>query len=233
MRSRYGATGPDPYGWIAAKVLAAMSEQARVLDLACGSAPLSARLAAHRYVGVDASAGEVRAARRAGAWPLLRADAAAIPLADGSVEAVVCSMALMVVTPLTPVLQEISRVLAPGGLLVATLPSSGPLRRQDVVVVAGLVSALGRRLSYPNDTPLHDLEALLRQAGLRIESDERRRFGYRLRDRNDADLLLRSLYLPGVRPWRRRMAGGYLRWSARLGIEVPVPIRLVVARRAS
>ena len=61
----------------------------------------------------------------------------AIPLRDASVDVVVCSMSLLVTTPLPQVIAAITRVLRPGGLLAATIPAAGPLRPADRVAVAG------------------------------------------------------------------------------------------------
>ena len=80
------------------------------------------------WIGLDTSAAELAAARAAGAGPLLPARALAIPLRDASVDVVVCSMSLMLTTPVAQVVAEIARVQRPGGLLAATIPAAGPLR---------------------------------------------------------------------------------------------------------
>lgn len=215
----------DPYAWLAE----AVPSQGRVLDLGCGSAPLARALTGRCYLGLDVSAAELSAARAAGAWPLLRARGSAIPLRGAAVDAVTCSMSLMIITPLPRVLAEITRVVRPGGVLVATVPATGPLRPRDRMVAAGLVAALGRAPGYPAGPDLPRLPALLTQAGLRIRADEQRRFGYRLRGPEDASRFLASLYLPGLPARRCRLAGAYLRLLARARMEVPVPLRRVVA----
>lgn len=220
--------GRDAYDWLADAVPPA----GLVLDVACGSAPLRVRLPGRSYLGVDLSATELAVARRGGADRLAQASATAVPLAAGSVDVVVCSMALHIVTPLPAALAEAVRVLTPGGRLVATLPDRGPLRVGDLPVLTGLLMILGRRLRYPNDGLLEALPDVLARVGLRRLTDDRRRFPYRLRSRADADLFLDSLYLPGLPRGRYRAARAFLRTLARTGINLPVPIRRVVADRA-
>lgn len=225
LRRSAGPEG-DAYEWLAEAVPSA----ARVLDVACGSAPLWADVPASRYVGIDASAGELAIARSRGA-PVARACAAALPCADGSVDVVACSMALQVLQPLPVALAEMARVLRPGGRLVATIPATGPLSLKDVTVLAGLIGVLGKKLKYPNDELLRDPSRLLSGAGLRLVDDTARRFAYRLGSPAEADLLLASLYLPGVSGRRYTAARGYLRALARLGVTVAVPIRRLIAQR--
>ncbi len=224
-RSRHG--GADPYRWL----IQAVPARGRVLDLACGSAPLWPYLAGRDYLGIDRAPGELAAAAARGAGPLVRASATVLPVRSGSVAVVTCSMALMLLTPLPAALAEIARVLAPGGRLIATVPANRPLRTADLPAVAGLLLALGRRLTYPNDAPLRRLPELLGDAGLRLVGDEHRRFGYPLSGGDDADRFLASLYLPGLPPARLRPARAWLRTLARARTTLPVPIRRCVAVR--
>lgn len=225
-RSRAG--DGDAYDWL---VEAVSSGGGRVLDVACGSAPVRPRLPGRAYVGVDLSAAELAGTGGRGRGALVRASATALPIVDGGVEVVVCAMALQILTPLPTVLAEIGRVLAPDGRLVAIVPDRGPLRVVDLPVVAGLLAALGHGLSYPNDGALRRLPDLLDDAGLRLVADERRRFSYPLGTATDADLFLASLYLPGVSGTRYRAARAFLRALARAGPGLPVPVRRVVAVR--
>lgn len=225
-RARDGGT--DPYAWLAAAVPA----QARVLDLGCGSGPLLPELAGRSWVGLDRSAAELTAAREAGARPLLRGRATAIPLRDASVDVVACSMSLMVTTPLPLVISEIARVLRPGGLLVATVPATVPLRGRDRVIVAGLLAALGRAPAYPASHAVARIPVLLARHGLRLVADDRRRFGYRLDGPADADRFLASLYLPGLPARRCRLARAYLRLLARCRLEMPVPLHRIIVTGA-
>lgn len=224
---RAHAAGEDPYRWLAE----AAPARGRILDLGCGSAPLLASLpAAVRYLGVDRSAAELLAARAVRAAPLLRADATALPIATGSIDTVLCSMALMLLTPLPRALAEIHRVLRPGGLLIATVPAHGPLRVHDFATVGALLVALRRPLRYPNDDALRRLPVVLDAAGLDLLADERRRFALRLGGPSDARLLVDSLYLPGLTPAAHRRALRVLRAAAAVGVDVPVPLRRFAAR---
>jgi SAM-dependent methyltransferase len=227
--SRATCRGLDPYQWL----LQAVPPQGRVLDLGCGSAPLWPGLRGRAYVGLDASPAELALARRRGAGPLLVADAAALPLAAGSAEVVVCSMALMLLVPVDGVLAEIRRVLAPGGRLVATVLAKGPLTGRDVTLVAPLLAALGRPLRYPGDLALRHVAPLMSRAGLHLMGDERRRFGFRPSDPTDADLFLDSLYLPGLTESARRRGRRVLRAAGAVRADVPIPIRRITAARAA
>lgn len=220
--------GTDPYAWLAEVV----PPRGRVLDLGCGSAPLFSMLAERSWIGLDTSAAELAAARAAGARPLLRAAASAIPLRDASIDVVACSMSLMVTAPLPQVIAEITQVLRPGGLLAATIPAAGPLRPADRAAVAGLIAALGRAPAYPAGRGTARIPSLLAGHGLRVTADTRRRFGYRLRGPADASRFLSSLYLPGTPAAQCRIARGYLRFLALLSYEMPVPLRRITAERA-
>ncbi|MEU3048065.1 class I SAM-dependent methyltransferase [Streptomyces sp. NPDC006984] len=221
------AEGANPYQWLAAGAPA----HGRILDLACGSAPTLAFLpSAVQCVSLDRSAAELAAARAAGVAPLVRADATALPLAADSIDTVICSMALMLFTPLPRALAEIHRVLRPGGLLVATLPATGPLRLRDLATAGPLLLALGRRLRYPNDQAMAHLRAVLASAGFDLRSDERRRFTFGLASPSDSRLLLDSLYLPGLAPAAHRRGLSVLRAAAAIGARFPIPLRRITAR---
>ena len=97
-----------------------------VLDLACGDGYLLELLRPkHACLGVDRNVAELNAAvgRLGTAVPLVRADAVELPVASSALGAVLCHFALMLLQPLEDVLDEIARVLHPGGLLAAVLPA--------------------------------------------------------------------------------------------------------------
>jgi demethylmenaquinone methyltransferase/2-methoxy-6-polyprenyl-1,4-benzoquinol methylase len=128
----------------------ALTPDARVLDLACGTGDFSRDLAnaGHRPVGADFSAGMLAATRTG--TPLVRADAAALAVADASFDAVVCGFALRNFVDLETVFRECARVLHSGGrvaALDAAVPTRALLRAGNAVWFRGAVPLLGRLLS--------------------------------------------------------------------------------------
>lgn len=122
----------------------------QVLDLACGTGDLARDLehAGHHAIGVDLSAGMLRAAHTD--VPLVRGDAAVLPFARGALDGVVCGFALRNFVDLAVVFREIARVLRPGGRIAAldaAVPSSRLLRTGNAVWFRGAVPLLGRLLS--------------------------------------------------------------------------------------
>jgi SAM-dependent methyltransferase len=215
--------GSTAYDW-AAEPLAAET----VLDLACGSAPMAARVSGARYMGLDLSPAELAAAAARGV-PVARADVTRLPVPDGSVDAVVMSMALMLV-PLPQTLNEVRRVLRPDGMFVATMPHNRPMPRADWLRYARLCLALGHPgLTYPNDRELADPAAAFVAAGLHLQHDESRPFVYDIADSVLADQLLASLYLPDVPP--ERMRAGQRAVHGWVGSTVTTPIRRLIATR--
>jgi len=219
--------GIGPYGWVVDAV-----GDGPVIDVACGDGPLAPELAARGWVGLDLSHAELAAARRQGASRVALADVTSLPLAEGSAGSVVCSMALMLVQPLDRVLSEVARVLRPGGIFVALLPSRHPLRPSDTMRYARLLVALRkRRLVYPNDRALDDVGGLMGPHGLRLVDDQRRRFGCLITSPAVGVMCVRSLYLPDVEP--ARLAAGERVGRHWVGRELGLPLRRLVAVRDS
>jgi SAM-dependent methyltransferase len=86
------------------------------LEIGCGTGVQAARVAGLGWtpVGVDVSAGMLRHAR--GRLPVARADAARLPIRDGSVPAAVAVMVHTDMPEYPAVLREVVRVLRPGGV---------------------------------------------------------------------------------------------------------------------
>jgi ubiquinone/menaquinone biosynthesis C-methylase UbiE len=124
---------------------------ARVLDVACGTG-IFARLAAHvagaggRVVGVDPSAAAIDTARRIDItsnveW--VRDDMTSLPFEDGYFDVVACQHALHRFEDPVHMIEEMARVLGPGGRLGVT--TWGPIEENpafavqlDAAVKAGL-----------------------------------------------------------------------------------------------
>lgn len=211
----------DPYTWL----VEALPRQGLVLDLACGSGPMTRAIGADRWVGFDRSPEELdRAAAEVGR--LVRGDAIRLPFPDGVFSAVVCSMALMLLQPVEQLLLEVRRMLAHGGTAVFMVPGSRPLKLQDLYRYGRLMVAVRQtHLRYPNDRSLRRLGALLDASDLELVSDERVRFAYMLGDIESAVRFVDSLYLPGIS--QARAARASERW---VGSELGVPLRRIIVR---
>lgn len=125
-----------------------------VLDLACGTGDfaLMARKRGARVIGLDFAGAMLTAARRRCPEPiaLVRGDALRLPLADGSVSVAVSGFALRNFVAIPPVLEELARVLGPGGrvgLLEVDEPRSELLRLGHGVYFQRIVPAIGALLS--------------------------------------------------------------------------------------
>ncbi|MGZ8765673.1 MAG: class I SAM-dependent methyltransferase [Acidimicrobiia bacterium] len=219
------ADGLTPYRWLATSV---GGTDATLLDLACGSAPL-APILGPRSLGIDRSESELRLARaRHPDQSLVRADASHLPLPDRSIDAVLCSLALMVLAPLEAVIDELARVSRSGGTLAVLLPSTSPLSARDRSRYARLAFALrARPAQFPNPAAMHDLHRLLEAGGYRVGRDDQVRFAYAIADDAAADALVDSFYLPNVTD--ERLAAGRRtarRWT---GTDLGIPLRRVSA----
>ncbi|TDO30427.1 methyltransferase family protein [Kribbella sp. VKM Ac-2527] len=206
-----------------------------ILDLACGSAPTRALLGGAQWFGIDASASELAVAAAVGREPLARARADALPLADGSVDAVCAAMCLQVLIPLDAVLVEVRRVLRPGGTVTALVPSRlipSELWRHPSGVIGWVrvLRALGIRSEpWPNPQARDGLAELLQAHGFTVDSNQRRLFRLAVADPTDAALMIDGLYLPGADSESVARAKRALSSWAGPGRWLPLPLRRVVA----
>ncbi len=106
------------------------------LDLGCGRGRHTHGLASvtpATVIGVDLDWQDLRATQEGfawlpgrGGWGLAQADALALPFADEAFDAVVCSEVLEHIPAVETALDEIARVVRPGGALAVSVPRAWP-----------------------------------------------------------------------------------------------------------
>ncbi len=138
-QASYYATGRGQSPWFRAQVDIVMkmldSEQGLILDIGCAAGaevqPLLSR--GFRIVGVDYSEEMVRLAHQQfGALEgvnFCRADAESLPFASASFDHVVCLGVFEYLSTYDRCLQEIKRVLRPGGVVILSVPTRISLDR--------------------------------------------------------------------------------------------------------
>ena len=97
-----------------------------VLDIGCGDGAASGTWLADRcagYVGVDVSPAAVEAARARGLDARVIGDAGALPFPAESFDAAICTEVLEHLFDPLGALEEIGRILRPGGKVVVTVPN--------------------------------------------------------------------------------------------------------------
>lgn len=201
----------------------------RVLEIGAGSAPCARwlRTAGAEVVALDLSAGMLgRAAelnRSTGVdVPLLQAEAAALPLADGSMD-LACSAfgGLPFVADVGAVFAEVARVLRPSGRFVASV--NHPLRwpfpdspdPEDLRVVS----------SYFDRRPYVETD----DEGRTVYVEHHRTIGDWVRAVVDAGLVLADLLEPEWRPGRTQHWG---QWSPERGALVPGTLIIAATKPA-
>lgn len=182
--SRAFSFGMDRRWKSVAVARASLPENAVVLDLASGTGDFSqlvlSRHPSARSIAVDLTDGMLHIARQHGVKEIACADAAALPFADNSFDAVLVGYGLRNFPNLEGAIREIERVTRPGGLMVSLdffLPENPVLRE----VYLGYLYANGafwgtllhsrpRTYTYIPDSirsflSINQLSSLLRQTG--------------------------------------------------------------------
>jgi ubiquinone/menaquinone biosynthesis C-methylase UbiE len=145
------STDEDPYFPPAAALMGEVAGQ-QICDLACGQGRVARRLAemGARVVGVDLSGELLKIAHRHEEREprgilYVQADARKLDgLAAGSFDGVLCNLALMDISDLTPTLHGVARILRSGGWFVFSIlhPCYHTARCEEVVLPAGLAWAV-------------------------------------------------------------------------------------------
>jgi SAM-dependent methyltransferase len=220
----------SPYRWLAR----AVSDTATtVLDLACGSGAMSREMErpGRTVIGLDISEHELALAAERGAGPWVRADGLRLPFRDGCLDAVTSCLGLVVVQPLTQVIDEVARVLRPGGVLAGIAPAIRPLAPRDVRVLTRINTRLRTKPQFPGPVELTGFARTLELHGMTAVEDARERFRFPVRSRSDAELMMSAVYLPETRWSRVVSAIEFLedRLAKRGVVEVAIPMRRIVA----
>jgi SAM-dependent methyltransferase len=219
-----------PYRWLARAVSARATT---VLDVACGAGAMTRELElpGRLVVGVDISAAELELAQRRSVGPWVRGDALQLPFADESLDAVVSSMGMVVIHPTSTLLEEVARVLKPGGMLAFIAPTVRPVSPGDVRMGANLASRLRTLPRFPGPLEFTDFAAILRSHGMRKYEDGRERYRITIHSRADAELMVSALYLPATSQGRLDAAIAYLEHQVRKNgsVDLAVPMRRIVA----
>jgi len=149
-----------------------------VLDAACGTGRHSRTLVAlgHRVVGVDSSPHMLERARvNVPELVLVEGDVSSLPLADDSVDVAVCCLALTHVPSLDVALQQLARVVRPGGCIITSDIHVASLYLGGVASVA---SADGSIRAMPAARYLaSDYIQAARRAGLSVDACIEPRWG--------------------------------------------------------
>ena len=185
-----------------------------VLEVGAGAAQCSRWLAARgaRPVALDISHRQLRHALRAGAgFPLVQADAGALPFADGSFD-LACSAygALPFVADPVRVMREVHRVLRPGGRWVFSVTHPIRWAFPDEPGPEGLTV----HASYFDRTPYVEQDG----HGRAVYIEHHRTLGDRVRDVVAAGFRLLDLVEPEWPEWNRQEWGG---WSPLRGRLIP------------
>ena len=96
----------------------------RLLDVGCGEGQLARRATTRGVatIGLDPTASQLRVAQeRGGGVPYARSMAERLPVADAAVDGVLICLMLEHLDPFEPAVEEVARVLAPGGQFLCFL----------------------------------------------------------------------------------------------------------------
>ncbi|KRV48197.1 2-polyprenyl-3-methyl-5-hydroxy-6-metoxy-1,4-benzoquinol methylase [Wenjunlia vitaminophila] len=185
-----------PLGWIARAragfVPPPRSEDAVLLDVACGGGLFGPHLdgRGYRVFGVDLSVMALREARQHGFDAVAKADISRLPFASGSVDVATAGQCLEHVPDPFGVVEELCRVLRPGGTLILDTIADTRRARLLAITLAENVPLPGRP---PRGTHDHRLfvnrERLVNVAG--ANGVELRLLGLRPRFRDGVRYLTR------------------------------------------
>ncbi len=153
--------------------------EGRGLDLGCGDGKLTAlicdRTGPRRLVGIDLDPLETQAAERSGLYEAVHCGPAhRVPENDQSFDFVISNSVIEHIPELEPVLQEVTRVLRPGGRFLFTVPGPGfhPNLRGSLlpwVPRQHYLEEVDRRLAHYRYPTAAEWKRLCQGAGLSVD----------------------------------------------------------------
>jgi SAM-dependent methyltransferase len=151
-----------------AHVMDLIANQGPVLDVGCGSSRIIGDLPAGS-VAVDVLQRKLRYARKFGR-PLARASGFALPFADASFPCVLCSQVIEHVPKESPILDELCRVLKPGGRLVLGTPDYANWQWVYIEKLYGMVPG-GYKDEHISHYTNRELREIMLARGLTFEGE--------------------------------------------------------------
>ena len=139
-----------------------------VLDVGCGSSRIIASLPPGS-VAVDVLHRKLRYARKFGR-PLVHGSGFSLPFADASFPCVLCSQVIEHVPKTSPILDELCRVLAPGGRLVLGTPDYANWQWVYIEKLYGLVPG-GYKDEHISHYTNAELRRIMAARGLTLEKE--------------------------------------------------------------
>jgi dolichol-phosphate mannosyltransferase len=149
-------------------VMDLIANQGRVLDIGCGSSRIIGALP-EASVAVDILQRKLRYARRF-KRALVHASGFALPFPDASFPCVLCSQVIEHVPKDSPILDELCRVLAPGGRLVLGTPDYANWQWVYIEKLYGLVPG-GYKDEHISHYTNAELRTIMANRGLQFEEE--------------------------------------------------------------
>ena len=149
-------------------VMDLIASQGRVLDIGCGSSRIIGALPAGS-VAVDILQRKLRYARRF-ERALVHASGFALPFPDASFPCVLCSQVIEHVPKDSPILDELCRVLAPGGRLVLGTPDYANWQWVYIEKLYGMVPG-GYKDEHISHYTNAELRSIMANRGLQFEEE--------------------------------------------------------------
>jgi dolichol-phosphate mannosyltransferase len=137
----------------------------RVLDVGCGSSIILQSL--NYAVGLDVQRNKLRYMRRYG-LPLVQGSVLALPVRSGAVDCVICSQVIEHIPDDPAILDELTRVLRPGGLLILGTPDYSTVGWRVIEPLYGLAAPGGYKDEHITHYTLAGLRNRAEQLGYEI-----------------------------------------------------------------